>query len=57
MLAREIFDQQRGAKEKVPVIFSDMRQQTRGSGSGVTFDSAEFRQDREENNQVWRIEP
>jgi hypothetical protein len=29
MLAREIFDQQRNAKEKVLVIFSDMRQQTR----------------------------
>jgi hypothetical protein len=29
MLAREIFDQQRNAKERVLVIFSDMRQQTR----------------------------
>jgi hypothetical protein len=28
MLAREIFDQQRSSKEKVLVIFSDMRQQT-----------------------------
>jgi hypothetical protein len=29
MLAREVFDQHRNAKEKVLVIFSDMRQQTR----------------------------